>query len=226
MTPALPFINQRLDDARTPIEDDLFDWLSGKKHPYLEFSGSMVVTYWGPYLDNHARHLTDLAFTTARELANEHSLDPCDTVEDAWNAAESAVNQVIDKMRDYDRKMRIKDSPDSVVIKDVLEIRERHAAAIRKRAENERALMNQRKNTDILLTSEHGFWWFATKCHWTIKIWMLTSFLGLAWTVFQLGLGAGRHNTFLKVHDALKSATDPDSSPEPPLPQHSTSIEP
>lgn len=140
MTAALPFINQRLDDARKPIDADLCLWLSGRKHPNLGFSGSLVLAYWGPYLDSHARQLTDLAFAAAKELAAEYGLDPYDTVEDAWNGAESAVQQVIDRMQDYDRRMRGKGFPESVPRKNVMDIRERHSKAIRNRAENERSL--------------------------------------------------------------------------------------
>ena len=211
MTAALQFINQRLDDARKPIDADLFLWLSGKKHPNLEFSGSLTLNYWGPYLDGHARQLTDLAFTASKELATEHGLDPYDTAEDAWNSADSAVNQVIDLMREYDRKMRGNGFPDSVPLKDVMDIRGRHSAAIRKRAENERALMTERKKTDFALTSEHGFLWFWTHSHYSTR-WVSIPAILLA--VFMLGFGACRSHFFSKVVDAFMSinATSPTTS--------------
>lgn len=202
MTAALPFINQRLDDARKTIDADLFLWLSGKKHPNLEHSGSLAMNYWGPYLDGHARTLTDLAFTAAKELATEHGLDPYDTVEDAWNGAESAIGQVIDRMQNYDRKMRGKGFPDSVPMKDVMDIRDRHSAAIRKRAENERALMSERKKTEIVLTSEHGFLWYWVHSHYFTRWVSIPATLVAA---FMLGYGACRSAFCSKVVDAFMS---------------------
>jgi hypothetical protein len=211
MTAALPFINQRLDDARKTIDADLFHWLSGYKFPNIGFSGSLVDNYWGPYLDGHARQLTELAFVASKELAAEHGLDPYDTVEDAWNGAENAVGQIIDRMQDYDRRMRGKGVPTSVPMRDVTGIRERHSAAIRKRAENERALMSERKKTEIVLTSEHGFLWYWVHSHYFTR-WVTIPATLL--TVFMLGFGACRSSFFSKVVDAFTSisASSPTTS--------------
>ena len=62
VTPILPFIQKRLKPIRKEIDADLVLWLSGKKFPNLEFSGSLVLNYWGPYLDGHVQKIIASAF--------------------------------------------------------------------------------------------------------------------------------------------------------------------
>lgn len=211
MTAALPFINQRLDDAQKSIDSDLLLWLEGHKFEGMQFSGTPVSTFWGPALDGYSRQLTDLAFAASKELAAGHGLDPYDTDEDAWNSAESAVQQVIDRMQVYDQRLRGGGFPDRVPPRDVTDIRERHSAAIRKRAENERALMSERKKPEIILTSEHGFLWYWVHSHYFTR-WV--SIPATLVAVFMLGFGACRSSFFSKVVDAFTSisATSPTTS--------------
>jgi hypothetical protein len=67
-TPILPFIQERLEPTKKEIRDDLFLWLSGKKFPNLEFSGSLPLNYWGPYLDGHVKKIID-----TKEIQGHHT---------------------------------------------------------------------------------------------------------------------------------------------------------
>lgn len=137
VTPILPFIQERLESAKKEIKDDLFMWLSGKKHPNLEFSGSLVLNYWGTYLDEHVQKIIDTAFATNKEIAIEHGLNPSKSVNDGTIAAEQAIKEILNLMADYDRRMRGKGYPESVPARDIKEFWNKHSEAVHARAENE-----------------------------------------------------------------------------------------
>ena len=226
MTPILPFIQERLKATRKEIDADLFLWLSGKKYPNLEFSGSLVLNYWGPYLDGHVKKIIDLAFATNIELAIEHDLDPSKSSKDAAFAAEEAIKGLLDLMVNYDQKMRGKGYPQSVSRHDVTDIYARYSELANNRADNEIKLLNMpKKNTVSLpLTADHGFWWFMRHCHWSVYLWLIPILVSLLIGAFTLGLGAGRNNSFLKVYDALKSAMSTQPNTIPPSPKNKESI--
>lgn len=137
MTPVLPFIQERLKPIKKEIDADLFLWLSGKKHPNLDFSGSLVLVYWGPYLDAHIQKIIDIAFATNKEIAIEHNIDPSDSVADAAFASEEAIKGLLNMMADYDRRMRGKGYPQSVPLRDIADIRTNCSELVHTREENE-----------------------------------------------------------------------------------------
>jgi len=137
MTPILPFIQERLKPTRKEIDADLFLWLSGKKFPNLEFSGSLVLNYWGPYLDGHIQKIIDTAFATNKEIAKEHNLDPTNSVNDAVFASTETIKSLLEKMADYDQRMRGKGYPKSVPRRDIAQFYTKSNELIRIRAENE-----------------------------------------------------------------------------------------
>lgn len=136
-TPILPFIQEKLKSTIKEIKADLFLWLSGKKHPNLQFSGSLRDKYWGPYLDEHVQKIIDTAFATNKEIATEHGLDPSKSVNDGTIAAEQAIKELLNLMADYDRRMRGKGYRQSVPLRDITEFWEKSSATVRTRAENE-----------------------------------------------------------------------------------------
>ena len=216
MTPILPFIQDRLKSVRKEIDADLFLWLSGKKYPGLKFDGSLILNYWGPYLDGHIYTIIEAAFAANRELAFEHELDPAKSANDALLASEEAINGLLDLMADYDQKMQGEGYPKSVARRNVSELRTRFSKLAHKRAENEIAFFSMpKKNTIKLpLTSDHGLYWFIKNCHWSVYPVLLSLILG----AFVFGLGAGRNDSFLKLYDAVKSAfnTQPASQLQKP----------
>lgn len=142
LTPIFPFIQEHLEPTKKEIKDDLSLWLSGKKHPNLEFSGSLVLVYWGPYLDEHVQKIINTAFTTNREIATEHGLDPSKSVNDAAIAAKQTIKEILNLMADYDRRMRGKGYPESVPLRDIAEFWIKHSESVRIRAENEYNLLS------------------------------------------------------------------------------------
>lgn len=141
-SPILPFIQERLESTKKEIKDDLFLWLSGKKHPNLEFSGTLVDVYWGPSLDGHVKKIIDTAFATNREIATEHGLNPSKTVNDGTIAAEQTIKEILNLMADYDRRMRGKGYPQNVPLRDVTEFWMKHSESVHTRAENEYNLLS------------------------------------------------------------------------------------
>jgi hypothetical protein len=142
VTPILPFIQERLKPIRKEIDADLYLWLSGKKHPNLEFSGSLVLNYWGPYLDGHVQKIIDSAFAVNKEIAIEYDIDPSNSVADAAFAAEEAIKSLLDLMINYDQKMRGKGYPQNVPRRDITEIRTKCLSLTHVRAENENKIMS------------------------------------------------------------------------------------
>lgn len=147
LTPIFPFIQERLEPTKKEIKDDLFLWLSGKKYPNLEFSGSLPLNYWGPYLDGHVKKIIDTAFTTNKEIATEHGLDPSKSVNDGTIAAEQTIKEMLNLMVDYDRRMRGKGYPESVPPRDIKEFWNKHSEDVRTRAENEFKLLSISKSS-------------------------------------------------------------------------------
>ena len=119
MSPAHPFIKSRVADLRKQIDADLFAWVSGKKHPNLEFSGSLPLVFWNNILNDFVARITDAAFVAAREIAEKNGIDSMAAVRSASSIAKDEARALIDKMVDYDRKMRGKGFPKSVPAKDV-----------------------------------------------------------------------------------------------------------
>jgi len=222
MTPILPFIQDRLKSVEKEINDDLFLWLSGKKYPGLQFDGSLVLVYWGPYLEGHINKIIETAFTANRELAFEHDLDPAKSANDASLASQEIVEHILTKMADYDQRMRGKGYPNSVVKKNITETQQRYFKIIQVRAENEIAFFNMpKKNTIKLpLTAEYGFWWFIKNCHWSVYLWLIPLLFSLLIGVFSLGFGAARNDTFVKLYDILHSATSTQPTTTPTVPQN------
>jgi hypothetical protein len=221
MTPVLPFVQERLKAVRKEIDKDLFLWLSGKKYPGLKFDGSLILGYWGPYLDGHIHTIIDTAFSTNRELAFEHNLDPTTSVNDALVASEEAIKGLLDLMADYDQRMRGEGYPKRVARRDVLELYTRFSKLAHKRAENEINFFKlpKRNTIPLPLTAEYGFWWFIKNCHWSVYLWLIPILFSLLIGAFSLGLGAGRNDTFLKLYDILHSATNTQPTTIPPVPQ-------
>jgi hypothetical protein len=149
VTPILPFIQKRLKPIRKEIDADLVLWLSGKKFPNLEFSGSLVLNYWGPYLDGHVQKIIASAFAANKEIATEHNIDPSNSVNDAASAAEEAIKGLLNLMANYDQRMRGKGYPQSVPRRDVSEYYARSSELISTRAENEIKLLNISKVKNI-----------------------------------------------------------------------------
>lgn len=223
MTLALNAITEILDAERKLIESDLMLWATGKKHPNLAFSGSLVDLYWGPYLDDHAKNLTDLSFATARSIASDHNIDPAKTIEGAWNGADNAVANVITRMAHYDRGMRGGGYPDSVPPKDTSDVRGRHSRSIRARAEGELALLRSARKGSIALplSNKEGFWWFIENCHsgvrWPIILWALGAALAIATGAFTFArsvAGDAVASFIVKAKAPLKIESPP--SPHPP----------
>ncbi len=102
----LPFIQKRLMTVEKEIKHDLLFWLCGKKHPNLEFSGTLESLYWGNYLENNITRIIQVAFAANRELANEHDIDPINTIKDATQASKQVIIEVLTVMADYDQRMR------------------------------------------------------------------------------------------------------------------------
>lgn len=155
-TPILPFIQERLESTKKEIKDDLFLWLSGKKFPNLEFSGSLPLYYWGPYLDEHVKKIIDTAFATNKEIATEHGLDPSKSVNDGTTAAEQTIKEILNLMADYDRRMRGKGYPESIPPRDIKEFWSKHSESVRTRAKNEYNLLSiskKEQSTEVPNTS-------------------------------------------------------------------------
>jgi hypothetical protein len=222
MTPILPFIQERLKSTRKEIDADLLLWLSGKKHPNLEFSGSLVLNYWGHYLDSHIQKIINTAFETNIDIAVEHDLDPSISCKDAAFAANEAIKGLLDLMAKYDQRMRGKGYPQNVPLRDVAKDYARCSELANNRANNEIKLLNMpKKNTlKLPLTAENGFWWFIKYCHWSVYLWLIPVLLSLLIGAFSLGLGAGRNDTFTKIYDILHNATSTQPSTTPPIPQN------
>jgi len=220
MTPILPFIQDRLKSVRKEIDADLFLWLSGKKYPGLKFDGSLILNYWGPYLDGHIYTIIEAAFAVNRELAFEHDLDPAKSANDALLASEEAMNGLLDLMADYDQRMQGEGYPKRVARRDISELRTRFSKLAHNRAENEINFFKlPKKNTIPLpLTAEYGFWWFIKHCHWSVYLWLIPVLFSLLFGAFSLGLGAGRNKTFLRLYDILHSATSTQPTTMPSMP--------
>lgn len=226
MTPILPFIQDRLKSVQKEIEADLFLWLSGKKYPNLDFSGSLELGYWGTYLENYVYKIMDAAFMANRELAAEHDLDPANSANDASLAAQKVVEHILNKMVDYDQRMRGKGYPNSVVKKNITEIQQRYFKIIQARADNEIALLNMPKKNIIKLplTGEHDILWFLRNCHRSLLFKYLLSLLTAVLFIFGLGFASGRNNTFVKIYDAIKSSAIIQPTPAPTADQKSNHI--
>lgn len=201
--PILPFIQERLSAVEKEIKADLLHWLSGKKHPNLAFDGSLVLNYWGKYIDENVSKIIQTAFVANRELAVEHDLDPANSIDDAMQASEHVILEILNTMVDYDQKMRGKGNPNTVAKKDIEEIKKKFSKAVADRGSNEMSLFNMpRKNTIKLpLESNHGLYWFIKNCHWSIY----PVLLGLVVTIFFAGFKAGKNDTFRKLYDVLTS---------------------
>ena len=73
------------------------------------------------------------------------------------------------------------------------------------------------------LTKEHGFWWFVSHCHWSIKWRLIGGALASAGAILSFGMSLGRNQTVQKVQDALQ--TNQQSLPNiPPTKPQNTAI--
>jgi hypothetical protein len=187
----------------------------------VKFDGSLILNYWGPYLDSHIFKIIETAFTANRELAIEHDLDPTNSVNDALIASEETIDGLLDLMADYDQRMRGKGYPENVAKKNIGDIQQRYFKIIQARAENEIALFNMpKKNTVKLpLTESHDIWWFIRNCHRSLYFKYLFFLLTVALFIFSLGFAFGRNNTVVKIYDAVKSfaiiqTTTPTTTPQ------------
>jgi len=102
----------------------------------------MPLEFWGQYLDDHVRRIVDAAFITGRKIADENHVDAIAAVRAAGDVAESAVRTTIDKMVDYDRRMRGNGFPQSVPKKDTSLELERSLKSITTRRDAEIALLS------------------------------------------------------------------------------------
>ncbi|MCX6864786.1 MAG: hypothetical protein NTV46_00965 [Verrucomicrobia bacterium] len=220
MTPARHFIDERLAEAWKEIDADFLLWTSRKKHPNLEFSGSIAEQFWGKSLKSYAATLTDTAFRAAREIAEDHKLDAAECAQTAGDAVENALHRLITTMVRIDRLMRGKGFPDSISERDgsypLQECLKRLNA--KTSAEVDAAKSRSTPLVRLPLDGDHGFWWFVRASSWSVRFWMLSSSTGLLLGAFLLGLGAARNNTFTKVWDALQSAGSTQPTTEPAKP--------
>jgi hypothetical protein len=196
MSPAHPFIKSRVADLRNVIDGELFAWLSGKKHPNIEYSGTLPLVFWGPFLNERVASITDTAFVAAREIAEKNGIDPIASAKAASNVAENEVRSLINKMIDYDRKMRGRGFPKSVPAKDVSSELKNSIDFILKRRTAEINILSESMKTriELPLSSEHGLSWFFIHCHLQTKIAIIALTLSVWGSAVALGYSAGQNN--------------------------------
>jgi hypothetical protein len=188
MTTARHFIDERLADAWKEIDADFLLWTSRKKHPNLEFSGSIAEQFWGKSLKSYAATLTDAAFRAAREIAEEHKLDAAECAQTAGDAVENALHRLITIMVRIDKHMRGKGFPDSISERDgcypLQECLKR--LKIKTSAEVDAAGSRSRQSVALPLSSDNGMlWFFAHSC-----LGVRFALLGAIATIWLSGLGA------------------------------------
>jgi len=209
----LPFIQERLAVVEKEIKTDLFLWLSGKKNPNLEFSGTLESLYWGNYLENNITKIIQTAFTANRELASEHDIDPINTINEATEASKQVIVDVLNVMADYDQRMKGKGYPDKVAKKDIKELQNYYFKLVEDSANNEANLFNMpKKNTvNIPLASEYGIYWYIKSCHWSVHL----KLIGVIFTCLAIGFGAGKNETLRNLHHAFTNAESTNETNHP-----------
>jgi hypothetical protein len=93
--------------------------------------------------------ITDTAFATARMISEEHSVDRVEAAKTACEVAEGAARSTIDKMADFDQRMRGKGYPSSVPKKDTSIELQKSIQFISKRGDAEITILSEsQKNRD------------------------------------------------------------------------------
>ncbi len=197
----LPFIQERLAVVEKDIKTDLFLWLCGKKHPHLEFSGTIESFYWESYLENNVYKIIQAAFNANRELSCEHSVNPIISISDAERASKQTIIKILSVMVDYDQSMRSDGHQSKVKKKDIKEIKKRCLKEVEERAQNEANLLKMPKNdtVNIPLPSECGIYWYVKNCHFSVHL----KLIGLGLTCLAIGFGAGKNETMRSLHNAF-----------------------
>jgi hypothetical protein len=187
MSAAMPFIQQRLESVQKTIEDDIFAWQTGRKHPNLGFSGTLVDQYWGPYLQGNVRTILDAAFAAYPEVIQGTSISATEAARDAGYAADSTFQAVLMRMRHADAGMR-GDGITRAAERDVTEFRDRFQADIERRTQDEIAMAAARKFDFVRLplTKEHDFRWYLAHCSFAMKLALVSAAFGLV----SFGFGA------------------------------------
>ncbi|VAW12361.1 hypothetical protein MNBD_BACTEROID05-554 [hydrothermal vent metagenome] len=197
----LPFIQERLTVVEKEIKTDLFLWLSGKKNPDLEFSGTLELLYWGNYLENNITKIIQTAFTANRELANKHDTDPINTVNEATEASKQVIVEILSVMADYDQRMKGKGYPAKITKKDIKELQNHYFNLVEDSANNEVNIFNMPKKNavNIPLASEYGIYWYIKSCHWSVHL----KLIGVVFACLAIGFGAGKNETLRKLHNVF-----------------------
>jgi hypothetical protein len=143
MSSSRHFIKSSVADLQKEIDAELFLWLTGKKSPGVAFSGSKRDVFWGLHLDEIVAKITDEAFKTAHSIAEKYDINPIDAARDAGEVAEDAVRATLEKMADFDRRMRGKGFPMTVAPKTTSLELERSVRFIVTRRDAEVALLTE-----------------------------------------------------------------------------------
>lgn len=218
MTPARHFIDERLAEAWKEIDADFLLWTSRKKHPNLEFSGSIAEQFWGKSLKSYAATLTATAFRASREIADEHRLDAAECAQTAGDAVENALHRLITSMVRIDRLLRGKGFPDSITERDG-SFPLQHCLqrlADKTAAEVDAARSRSRHSVSLPLSSDHGVLWFWLHADYRVRWAVAASVAGLVISSATAGFFAGKNEFFRRsaeLFDDVDSKTPPIHQP-------------
>lgn len=218
MTPARHFIDERLASTWKEIDADFLLWQSRKKHPNVEFSGSVAHVYWTKTLDQHAASLTNAAFAAAREIAEDHRLDAVESAQAAGDAVENAFHRLLISMTNIDRSLRGQGFPDGVPKRDHTHDLNRclKRLAARTTAEVDAAKARSSHSVALPLSADHGMLWFWIHANYKVRWALLVSAGGLLLSAATSGYFIGRNDSVRRTIDffaAEPSKKDPIAQP-------------